>query len=388
MNAFDPSVEFESLSLELQEGFRSWESEPGAWSPERDEHFVRRAFRLQYESSPAYRAYCERRRVTPSNIRSWRHIPAVPTAAFREIDLALQGIREPETVFRTSGTTRGRHRRGRHAILDLELYRASLEAVFRAQALDGETEVPILSLVPPFTQSGDSSLAWMCDALISRFGSDGSERAANAEDFDWSRAAAFVERACSDGIAVCILATTLAADAWLRYLAETEEGWTLPAGSRLMDTGGEKGRPGLTRSAVVDRIQRRLGIPPDLVINEFGMTELLSQRYSRPLPANRGAEADEPARLHGPPWLRTRALDPETLEELPDGDLGVLCHFDLANLGSVCAVLTEDLGRVSGRTMEWVGRAPGAPPRGCSLAAADILAVAEAGPHSREVPDA
>ena len=388
IHAFDPSAEFESLSLELQEGFRSWESEPGAWLPEQDEAFVRRTFRLQYESSPPYRAYCERRRIAPSDVRSWRDIPPVPTAAFREIDLALQGIREPEAVFRTSGTTRGRHRRGRHAILDLELYRASLEATFRSHVLDDETKIRILSLVPSFAQTGDSSLGWMCDALISQFGSEGSQSAAEAEGFSWSQAAAFVERACAERTPVCILATTLAADTWLGHLAKTDERWTLPDGSRLMDTGGEKGRHGLARAAVVDGLQRRLGIPPDLVINEFGMTELLSQRYSRPLPASRAGEPGESVRFHGPPWLRTRALDPETLDELAEGELGVLCHFDLANLGSVCAVLTEDLGRVSGRTMEWVGRAPGAPPRGCSLAAADLLAAAEAGHHSKGALDA
>jgi hypothetical protein len=66
-------------------------------------------------------------------------------------------------------------------------------------------------------------------------------------------------------------------------------------------------------------------------------------------------------------------LDPVTLEELPDGDEGILCHYDLANLGSVCAVLTEDRGRVAGDGIEWLGRTEGAPPRGCSLATAELL---------------
>ncbi len=95
------------------------------------------------------------------------------------------------------------------------------------------------------------------------------------------------------------------------------------------------------------------------------MTELLSQRY--------GTSDADPILLRGPPWLRTRALDPVTLEELPDGRSGVLCHFDLANLGSVCAVLTEDLGQTRGNDLVWEGRSPGAPPRGCSLAMAELL---------------
>ena len=131
-----------------------------------------------------------------------------------------------------------------------------------------------------------------------------------------------------------------------------------------MDTGGVKGRSGLERSSVIRGLADALGLAGDSVINEFGMTELLSQRYGY---------GDPPWPLVGPPWLRSRVLDPLTLDELPTGEVGILCHYDLANLGSVCAVLTEDQGRIVGDGIEWVGRTPGAPPRGCSLATAELL---------------
>ena len=131
-----------------------------------------------------------------------------------------------------------------------------------------------------------------------------------------------------------------------------------------MDTGGEKGREGLQRGRVLQGLGDQLGISSPSMVNEFGMTELLSQRYGRGEPA---------VPLVGPPWLRSRVLDPVTLDEVPRGETGILCHFDLANLGSVCAVLTEDQGRVAGDGIEWVGRTHGAPPRGCSLATAELL---------------
>ena len=131
-----------------------------------------------------------------------------------------------------------------------------------------------------------------------------------------------------------------------------------------MDTGGEKGRPGLARSDIVRDLAPRLGLTLDCVVNEFGMTELLSQRYGRGDPA---------VPLLAPPWLRSQVLDPLTLQEVPEGEVGILCHFDLANLGSVCSVLTEDRGRKVGDGIEWVGRTEGAPPRGCSLATAELL---------------
>ncbi|MDH3427700.1 MAG: hypothetical protein OEM23_04620, partial [Gemmatimonadota bacterium] len=74
-----------------------------------------------------------------------------------------------------------------------------------------------------------------------------------------------------------------------------------------------------------------------------------------------------------PPWLRTRVVDPVSLAPLPDGEDGLLCHYDLANVGSVVAVLTEDRGRARGDTIQWLGRTPGAMPRGCSLATAELL---------------
>ncbi|MEX2584241.1 MAG: hypothetical protein WD766_13290, partial [Gemmatimonadota bacterium] len=81
-------------------------------------------------------------------------------------------------------------------------------------------------------------------------------------------------------------------------------------------------------------------------------------------------------RLHrGPPWLRTVAVDPETLEPLDPGELGVLRHFDLANLHSVMALQTADLGRVSAEGVELLGRATGAEARGCSIAMDELLAV-------------
>jgi hypothetical protein len=69
-----------------------------------------------------------------------------------------------------------------------------------------------------------------------------------------------------------------------------------------------------------------------------------------------------------PPWVRTRAVDPDTLAPLESGDVGILQHYDLANLGSVMAVQTEDLGVVEDGRFTLLGRSPGAAPRGCSIA--------------------
>jgi hypothetical protein len=226
---------------------------------------------------------------------------------------------------------------------------------------------PIGSLVPSFIDAPHSSLSWMADAVIGRFGARASRFLAGPEGVDWEDAKRFVVVAASEEEAVGLFGTTLAFDEWTRRLEASGFRIGLPAGSFIMDTGGSKGVETSAREDLLERVHRCLGVPPSAVVNEFGMTELLSQRYGTP------------AALVGPPWLRSRALDPVTLEELPAGEVGVLAHFDLANVGSVCSVLTEDLGAVEGGAVRWVGRTPGSPPRGCSLATEELLRSQEAG---------
>jgi hypothetical protein len=112
------------------------------------------------------------------------------------------------------------------------------------------------------------------------------------------------------------------------------------------------------------------------------MTELLSQFYEPILtgphdldPGTGESHSPPPShRYHrGPPWIRTLVLDPLSLRVLPRGETGVLAHMDLANLGSVAAVLTEDLGRQYRDGFQLLGRSSGSEPRGCSLAMEDFL---------------
>jgi len=84
----------------------------------------------------------------------------------------------------------------------------------------------------------------------------------------------------------------------------------------------------------------------------------------------------EPRRKLAPPWARVRAVDPETGEDRPPGEVGALVIVDLANTGSVQAVQTADLGRVLRDGFEVLGREPGAEARGCSIAADAMLGAA------------
>jgi hypothetical protein len=144
----------------------------------------------------------------------------------------------------------------------------------------------------------------------------------------------------------------------------------LPAGARLMETGGFKGRArALAREELYARIHERLGVPPARCVNQYGMTELASQFYDSVL-----REPEAPRRKLAPPWTRVGVVDPERGCALPPGEVGALQIVDLANTGSVLAIATADLGVLgSDGGFEVLGREAGAEARGCSLAADEML---------------
>lgn len=376
MNAYPAhssvASEFEALSRDLKREFGAWEGE--TWSDEKFDRLARREFEFQFTHCAPYRRYCLARSKDPGCIHDWREIPPVPSEAFRHVDLACLRTEE-ELRFRTSGTSRGSESRGIHTVPDPTLYRASLRPAFRHLALgtEGEPDAPrIISLVPPFDSGAASSLAWMIEDLISAFGGPGSGSVASSRGIDWESLATLcgaAERDDSPGSnsgagGPYLLGTTLAFSAWLDVLEAEDARFSLPERTLLMDTGGAKGREGLDRAAMLGRLLPRLGLEGSRVVNEFGMTELLSQRYGH-------GTGDAP--LFAPPWLRSLVLDPVSLEPRSEGEEGILCHYDLANAGSVTAVLTEDRGRSERGGIVLRGRTPGAPPRGCSLATAELL---------------
>jgi hypothetical protein len=328
-----------------------------------------RAFEFQFSRNAPYAAYCRRRESTPDTVDHWSAIPAVPTAAFKEVALAAGDPAAAEAVFRTSGTTQGPEKRGVHYVLDVAMYHFSLIPNFAACVLPDGAELPIMSLVPSSTELPDSSLSHMVAVVLERLGArDSGWFATAAHGIDDDRFVAALRAAQEAGTPVCIVGTSFAFVHCLDRMVARGESFELPPGSRLMDTGGYKGR---SREVAEDEMRRVyeevLGIPSTHCVNEYGMTEMCSQFYDSTLrDAVRGRE--RPRHKLVPPWVRTRVVDPESLEPLPPHQVGLLQHFDLANFGSVMAIQTEDLGLAVEDGFTLLGRVPGATPRGCSIA--------------------
>jgi hypothetical protein len=333
---------------------------------------ARAVFAHQYACNTPYRLFCERRGVSPETVAHWTEVPAVPTDAFKAAALVCGEPGDAQAVFRTSGTTQGGERRGTHYLPDLSLYDAALRAGFSAHLLPDGARPRLVSLVPHPRERPDSSLSHMVGEVAGDLAAPGGGWFVSPDGgIDGERLAAALREAEDAGEPVCIAGTAFAFVHWLDALAAEGTRFHLPPGSRVMDTGGFKGRSReVTRQELYGEIESRLGIASAWCVNEYGMTEMSSQFYD-----GRAGSAPAPAeRLHaGPPWVRTQAADPETLRPLPHGEVGVLRHWDLANLNSVMAIQTADLGVAAPGGFRVIGRARGAEARGCSLAMDDLL---------------
>ncbi len=173
-----------------------------------------------------------------------------------------------------------------------------------------------------------------------------------------------------------ILGTAFSFVHLLDFLAENNLQFRLPENSRVMETGGYKNRSrSLPKSELHALITERLGIAPENIICEYGMSELSSQAYAvtsgewRVISGNGSTHHSSHITHHFqfPPWARVQIISPETGREVGEGETGLIRIFDLANVFSVAAIQTEDLGVRRGDGFELIGRAQLAEPRGCSL---------------------
>ena len=314
----------------------------------------------QAQTVTAYRHFLSNERRRPPGFL----LPALPTDAFRFARVAAQPPERDRRVFRTSGTTDAV--RGEHCFADLSFYDRAAYAAARYALVPDRPKLRLLILAPYAGELPDSSLSYMLARFCDWFG-------AERTSYVWRRGRLQVEllhEQLDDALArdepVALLGTSFA---FVHAEDALQRRYELPAGSRIMQTGGFKGRSRtIEPGAMLELLHARYGVPEACIVQEYGMTELSSQCYENTLRAALIREAPPPRRLWVPGWMRVRAVDPDTLDALPDGHVGLLRIDDLANVGSVCSIQTSDLARIDERGLTVLGRAPDAVARGCSIA--------------------
>ena len=329
-------------------------------------------FAWQYAHNPPYREFCDGMKVSPATARRWQEIPAFPTDAFKSGIVTSFPFDQAVMALLTSGTTanaRGQIFRdsvGRELILTAN---RMMTAAWLFPDFASGQRCRILILAPSPEMAPSMGMAIGMDETRKHFGTADSRFL-----LDWSGLNikalidAFVE-AESSGVPIAMIGSTSAFVFLFNSCRARELSFRLPAGSRIGDGGGYRGRFGeLTQEDFHRLAHEVLGIPESHCVNVLGMAESATNYFDgtlraatlaglatpdRPLAAKKSTRRRFP-----PPWARTMAVDRKTLQPLPPGEVGLLRHFDLTNLPTVLAVQTDNLGYIEADgSFQIVGRA-------------------------------
>lgn len=327
-------------------------------------------FAYQFEKNQPYRRFCQQREQTARTVKSWRDIPAVPINAFKDLTLSCCKPENADRIFMTSGTTKAGVR-GKSHHPTLAVYDASMIANFKQRVMQGHERIRMGILFPTEEAMPNSSLAHYLGLAVKEFGTEDSHYLVHKEGLDTLRVMRELALAEQSGEPYALLGASYSFVHLMDALHENDEIGVLPAGSRMLDTGGFKGQ---SRDWALDDFYEQLsstfGVPRSQCINMYGMTELSTQFYDS------GNEVC-PSVKSGPHWIRSRVVNPLTNEELTRGEKGVLVHCDLAHFNVVSTILTEDAGIATTNGFLLVGRADGAEAQGCSMAVEEFLKAAQ-----------
>jgi hypothetical protein len=336
-------------------------------------------FALQFKHNVAYRKICEARGLTPQVVEHWTKIPAAPTAAFKDLELTSLAPDGRIAVFHSSGTTEQRPSRHFHNAESLAVYEASLWARFEQNFFSNcglrIADCEVVVLTPPPQLVPHSSLIHMFEIVRQKSGASESVFAGRLEpdgawtlDFNATLAALGNNSKSAIRNPKLILGTAFSFVHLLDYLAENHLQFELPKNSRAMETGGYKNRSRtLPKTALHALITKFLGVSRENIICEYGMSELSSQAYDSEIKNSKLKIQNLERPFRFPPWARVQIISPETGQEVGEGETGLIRIFDLANVFSVAAIQTEDLGIRRADGFELIGRAESTESRGCSL---------------------
>ena len=305
---------------------------------------VLEVFRYQAYNNPVYSDFIHRLGIKKEAVNTLEEIPFLPVEFFRSHKI-ITGINPPEKIFESSGTTASS--KSRHYIVDTKLYEKSFLNCFRLFYGDPENYV-IAALLPSYTERENSSLIYMMDNLIRRSKNKRSGFCQN----NVSNMLLNIKQAGKEKQKILLMGVSFALlDLAMQFLPDL-------SGVIVMETGGMKGRKKeITRGELHSLLTERLNV--STIHSEYGMTELLSQAYSK----GKGI-------FYCPPWMKIIIRDPQDPLSVitKPGISGGINIVDLANVHSCSFIATGDLGKLHEEGgFEVLGRFDSSDIRGCNL---------------------
>lgn len=314
-------------------------------TPQAFDDVALQVFKFQYQNVSVYREFCMLQKRSPENVNSIFEIPFLPIELFKTNKIIADG-REAQAIFESSTTTGNVP--SKHYVADLSFYEYSFAKCF--WFFFGEvSDYVLLALLPSYLERGNSSLVYMADKLIQQSGQNASSFVKDEDGYLYD----LLDVLKTSKRKTILLGVTFALmDFAAKYKIDFPD-------LIVMETGGMKGRrEELTREEVHLELRTSFGVPK--IFSEYGMTEMLSQAYSK-----------GDGIFKAPPWLKIVVRDLyEPVRLLPGESTGAVNVIDLANLYSCSFLATADLGKVhADASFEILGRVSGAEVRGCNLMA-------------------
>ncbi|MCB7482332.1 acyl transferase [Christiangramia sediminis] len=299
-------------------------------------------FEHQFSNNKVYQKFCELLNRKPGDVTTLKNIPFLPIEFFKTKKV-ISDDRIPQITFTSSGTTGSVT--SKHHVTDLRLYEESFLKTFN-RFYGKPSDYTFLALLPSYLERKGSSLIYMADHLIKSSGNKDS--GFYLDDLD--SLSEKLNKLDAGGKKVFLIGVSFA----LLDLIEKRQFHL--ENTVIMETGGMKGRrKEMIRQELHHHLKNGFGV--EKIHSEYGMTELLSQAYSK----GDGV-------FDCPPWMHMLIRDPEdALSLLPDGKTGGINVIDLANLNSCSFIATQDLGRINNQEIEILGRFDNSDVRGCNL---------------------
>lgn len=303
-----------------------------------------RIFHFQYHTNPIYRRFVELLQVNPKDIVDWQEIPFLPISFFKDHKIISGTDHKYDRIFRSSGTTGTIP--SLHYIRDVTLYEESFTRAFKFFYGD-PAEFRFLALLPGYLERQDSSLIYMMDYMIRLTEGNGS--------------GFFLQD--TDNLAKQIRQNNFSPERTILFgasfaLVDFAEKSPFESSKLIvMETGGMKGRrEEMIREELHGLLCKRLSV--EKIHSEYGMTELLSQSYSK-----------GDGRFCSPPWMKILIRDVnDPLDFVTTDQTGGINVIDLANLYSCSFIATQDLGKIhEDGSFEVLGRFDDSDIRGCNL---------------------
>ena len=314
-------------------------------TPTQFENLALKIFKHQFENNKVYRSYCDLLYKHPADVKGVLDIPFLPIQFFKTHKL-LSSINSIEKTFTSSGTTG--NATSKHFVTDIKLYEDSYKKGFN-HFYGNIEEYAVLALLPSYLERDGSSLIYMVNDLISKSKQPKSGfYLNNLEDLAQTlkHLEATKQKTLLMGVSFAILDLIEKFQFNLKHTI-------------VMETGGMKGRrKEIIRQELHQLLQSGFGVSK--IHSEYGMTELLSQAYSK---GNGVFEC--------PPWMKVLTRDPEdALTIQKPKKTGGINVIDLANINSCSFIATQDLGKVNDNgQFEIIGRFDNSDIRGCNLMA-------------------